>query len=122
HVTLHDAELACGVRGDLDPRVPHRLRHRVRRFLEPRADGAAPVVEPERWIGEQGEAAAVALELGRRGFGAADLDGDRYRRDIAEDSATPERAFELSLNQIGPSRFQILLKRRPRNSPLPFLD
>ena len=67
HVAARDAELGGGLGRDLDPRVPHRLRHRIRRFLEPRADRASPVVEPERRIREKRQTAAVAVELrGRR--------------------------------------------------------
>src|SRR5437867_13101001 len=88
------------VSGDLDPRVPHRLRHRVRRFLEPGADRATPVVEPERRIGQQCQAAAVARELRRRDFAAADLGGHSRGRDLTEDAATLESAFNPHLNLL----------------------
>src|SRR5439155_5158896 len=92
------------------------------RFVEPGADGAAPVVEPERRIGQERQAARVAVELCGLRIPADDLQGDRRRGDVGEHAAAPQGAFKVSLNQWSPSAFHVLLECRPRNWPLPFLD
>src|SRR5207249_9517826 len=90
--------------------------------LEPGADRAAPVVEPERRIREERQAARLAVELRGSDLARGDLRGDRCRCHVSEHSAAPESAFKVSLNQRSPSPFHILLKGRPRNRSLSLLD
>ena len=117
-VALADPELRRGLGVDLHPRIPHRLRHRVGRFLQPRAARAAAVVEAERRIREQRQARALALELRRADVDPLDLRRDRHRRDVLPHAALRQRLGPAALHGRLPRRLDELLVARPRQRAL----
>ena len=112
-----DPELRGIRRRDLDPRVPRRLRHRVRNLLQPGRGGTPAVVEAQRRIGEQRES-AVAVELRRRGIDRRHLRRDRDRRHVLEHPALLKRDLEVRPDRRFPRRLHVLLEGRPRERAL----